>query len=158
MPCQPGDILLVRNYAIPDIEDKKGSLPVKLCNMLAHFGGRTELIIDSQEMRGDPTSVEIIEDPVNIGQGHGLRRSVGFCIMKCGRCVNISFGLCRSFFQGVRIISRHMQRKQSILHTSEVYSRYCAVVAQIARLFDVRVDELALGKGLSCIIPNTMFC
>jgi hypothetical protein len=75
IPCQPGDILLVRDYAIPDIEDKSGSLPIKLCNVLAHFGGRTELVVDSQEMQGTPISIQTIEDPLNMN--HNLRRSVG---------------------------------------------------------------------------------
>ena len=69
IPRQPGDILLVLNYAIPDIEDRDACLPVKLCNVLTYFGGHTELVIDSLEMRGAPISIETIEDPP-----HGLQR------------------------------------------------------------------------------------
>jgi hypothetical protein len=62
--------------------------------------------------------------------------------------VTTSLSTRRSLFQGVRIISRHMRRKQSIPHTQEAYSRFCGIVAQIARFFGVSIDELALGMLL----------
>lgn len=81
IPCQPGDILLVLNYAIPDVDDKTGLLPIKLCNILAHFGGCTELVIDSPEMQGVPSSIETLEDPLNMN--NNLLRSVAVALFGC---------------------------------------------------------------------------